>query len=160
MLSQLVAFGLFSAVSSGGGSGGDPVPATHSQEGRSTIMGTRRFVVPAITDGSGAATVYSPYLSGRIAQISYIKTDYTDGVDFTITAEATGETIWTENDVNATKHCRPRGPTHSNAGVAALYASAGTAVGDKIALGRDRVKIVIAAGGAAKTGAFHIVVED
>ncbi len=48
----------------------------------------------------------------------------------------------------------------SNVGVAALYASGGTAVNDRIALGRDRVKIAIAQGGNAKSGAFHIVVAD
>lgn len=123
-------------------------------------MTTRRFVVTAAVDASGDATVYSPYLSGRLSAIHYIKTDYTDGVDFTITSEATGETLWTESNVNAAKVCRPRGATHSNAGVAALYAAGGTAVNDKITLSRDRVKIVVASGGVSKTGAFHIVVED
>lgn len=123
-------------------------------------MGVRRFVVTAVTDGSGNYTGYSPYLSGKIHSIQYVKTDYTDGVDFTITAEATGETIWTELNVNAAKVCAPRMATHSNAGVAALYAAGGVAVNDKIALSRDRVKIVIGSGGAAHTGAFHIVVED
>ena len=121
---------------------------------------TRRHVVTVVTDGSGNATAYSPIISGRICAIHYVKTDYTDGVDFTITAEATGETIWTESNVNAAKVCMPRGATHSNAGVASLYAAAGTAVNDLIRLGRDRVKIVLAQGGASKTGAFHIVTED
>lgn len=123
-------------------------------------MGARRFVVPVAVDASGDATVYSPYLSGRVSSIHYLKTDYADTVDFTITAEATGESLWTEANVTASKHCRPRGATHSNAGVAALYAAAGTAVNDKIALGRDRVKIVLASGGVSKTGTFHIVMED
>lgn len=123
-------------------------------------MGVRRFVVTVVSDGSGNATAYSPYLSGKISSIQYVKTDYTDGVDFTITAEATGETIWTESNVNAAKVCAPRLATHSNVGVAALYAASGTAVNDKICLGRDRVKIVIGSAGAAHTGAFHIVVED
>lgn len=123
-------------------------------------MTTRRFIVTAAVDASGDATVYSPYLSGKLSAIHYVKTDYADGVDFTITSDATGETLWTEANVNAAKVCRPRGATHSNAGVAALYASGGTAVNDKIVLGRDRVKIVIAQGGVSKTGAFHIVIED
>lgn len=123
-------------------------------------MTTRKFVVSITTASDGSATAYSPYLSGRIAAIHYIKTDYADGVDFTITAEATGETIWTESDVNAAKVCRPRNATHSTAGVAALYAAAGTAVNDLIRVSRDRVKIVLASGGNVKTGAFHIVVED
>jgi hypothetical protein len=123
-------------------------------------MTIRRFVVPAITDSSGNATVYSPYLSGYIQEIHYIKTDFADGVDFTITAEATGETIWTQSDVNAAAVKAPRQATHSTAGVAALYASGGVAVNDRIALGRDRVKIVIGSGGNVKSGAFHIVVVD
>lgn len=123
-------------------------------------MTTRRFVVSITTASDGSATAYTPYLSGRISAIHYIKTDFADGVDFTITAEATGETIWTQSDVNAAVVVRPRAGTHSTAGVAALYASGGTAVGDLIRLGKDRVKIVIGSGGNAKTGAFHIVVED
>jgi hypothetical protein len=123
-------------------------------------MALRRHVVQVTTYGAGAATAYSPYLSGYIHEIHYVKTDYTDGVDFTITAEATGETIWTQADVNASAVKAPRQATHSTAGVAALYAAGGTAVNDRIALGRDRVKIVLAQGGAAKTGNFHIVVDD
>lgn len=126
-------------------------------------MGIRRHVVSVTTAADGSATAYSPSLirGGKIAAIHYIKTDYADGVDFTITSEGTGETIWTESNVNATDYCYPRAPTHSNAGVAALYAAAGTAVQDLIRLGSgDRVKIVLAQGGNAKVGAFHIVVED
>jgi hypothetical protein len=125
-------------------------------------MTTRRFVVPVTTDGSGNATVYSPYMSGELMQISYIKPGsggFSDGVDFTLTAEATGQTLWGENDVNASKHCLPRAGTHSTAGVAALYAADGVAVNDRIALSRDRVKIAIASGGSAKTGSFHIIVK-
>lgn len=123
-------------------------------------MAIRRFTLTVTTDGSGAATAYSPYLSGKIRQIDYVKTDYATGVDFTITAEATGATIWTQADVNATVTVAPRIATSTNAGVASLYAAGGTAVNDMIALGRDRVKIVLAQGGATKVGTFHIVVED
>lgn len=123
-------------------------------------MALRRHVVAVTTASDGSATAYSPYLSGYIHEIHYLKTDFADGVDFTITAEATGETIWTQSDVNAAAVKAPRQATHSNVGVAALYASGGTAINDRIALGRDRVKIVIAQGGNAKGGAFHIVVDD
>lgn len=120
----------------------------------------RRFTVDVTTASDGTATAYSPYLSGYIHEIHYIKTDFADGVDFTITAEATGETIWTQSDVNAAAVKAPRQATHSTVGVAALYASGGTAVNDRIALGRDRVKIAIAQGGNVKTGQFQIVVAD
>ena len=123
-------------------------------------MTIRRFEVTVTTASDGTATAYSPYLSGFIHAIHYVKTDYADGVDFTITAEATGETLWTQSDVNSAAVKAPRQATHSNVGVAALYASGGTAVNDRIALGRDRVKIVLAQGGNAKTGKFIIIVED
>jgi hypothetical protein len=123
-------------------------------------MGIRRFTVPVTTAADGTATVYSPYLSGYIQDIEYVKTNFTDGVDFTITADATGRTLWTEANVNAAAIRAPRQPTHTTAGVASLYAAGGTAVNDRIGLGRDRVKIVIAQGGNATTGAFVITVDD
>lgn len=123
-------------------------------------MTIRRFEIPVTTIADGSATAYSPYLSGYINDIEYVKTDFADGVDFTITAEATGRTLWAESDVNAAAIRAPRQPTHSTAGVAALFAAAGTAVNDKIALGRDRVKIVIASGGNVKTGSFVITIDD
>jgi hypothetical protein len=123
-------------------------------------MTVRRFHVTALGDGSGDGTFYSPYLTGKIEAIQYVKTDYADGVDFTITSEATGEGIWTESNVNAAVIKHPRAATHDNVGGASLYAAAGLAVNDKITLGRDRVKIVIASSGVSKTGAFHITVSD
>lgn len=123
-------------------------------------MTIRRHTV-SLTSGAGqTGTAYSPYISGYIQSIAYVKTDYADGVDFTITAEATGETIWTQSDVNAAVTVRPRAATHSTAGVAALYAAGGAAVNARIALGRDRVKIAIAQAGATKSGAFVITVSD
>ena len=118
-----------------------------------------RHSITVVTASDGSATAYSPVVTGKVSQIRYVKTDYSTGVDFTITAEATGETIWTQVNVDASVTIAPRQATHSTAGVAALYAAAGTAVNDKIALSNDRVKIVIAAGGATKTGTFHLIME-
>jgi hypothetical protein len=118
----------------------------------------QRLTVAVTTDGDGAATAYSDQIGyGILSQIRYVKTDFTDGVDFTITSEATGETLWAEENVNASTTRAPRQATHSTAGVAALYAGGGAAVNDKIALDSDRIKIVIAAGGALKSGTFHFV---
>lgn len=122
-------------------------------------MATKRFVVPVTTSALGAAEVYSPVLSGKLSQIRYVKTDFANGVDFVITAEATGETLWSEENVDASATRAPRQPTHSTAGVAALYAGSGQAVNDKIVLASDRVKIVITNGGDTKIGTFHIVME-
>ena len=119
----------------------------------------KRFVVPVTTIADGSATAYSPVLSGNISTIRYVKESFSNGVDFVITAEATGETIWSEENVNASKTVAPRQAVHTTAGVAALFAAGGLPVLDKIALFADRVKIVIAEGGDTHTGTFHIVTE-
>jgi hypothetical protein len=119
-------------------------------------MPARRFTVDVVTAADGTATVYSPFLSGDISTIQYVKTDFADGVDFTITAETTGETIWTETNVNAAVIKHPRAAAHSTAGVALLYAAGGTAVTVPITLSRERVAIAIAQGGATKAGRFYI----
>lgn len=119
-----------------------------------------RYTVAVTTAADGSATAYTDGpLTGKVSQIRYVKEDFDAGVDFTITSEATGETIWAELDVNASATRAPRQATHSTAGVASLYATGGAAVNDKIALANDRIKIVIAAGGNAKSGTFHILVE-
>lgn len=122
-------------------------------------MAIRKFTV-TVTTATATGTGFTPYLSGYIESIQYVKVDYAADVDFTITAEATGENIWTQANVNDAVTVRPRAATHSTAGVAALYASGGTAVNDRIALGRDRVKIAIAQGGDGKSGTFVITVDD
>lgn len=123
-------------------------------------MAIRKFTVSILTDGSGDATAYTPYLSGYINAIQYVKTDFANGVDFTITADATGESILALTDQNSSVKHFPRAATHSTVGVASVYASGGEAVNSRIALGADRVKIVIAQGGSAKTGTVVVTVDD
>ncbi len=118
-----------------------------------------RLTVPVTTNATGDATAYSDVCTGKVSTIRYVKTDFDNGSTITVTSEATGETIWTEANVNASATRAPRQATHSTAGAAALYAAGGAAVNDKIALANDRVKIVIAAGGNVKSGTFHIVLE-
>lgn len=119
----------------------------------------KREVIAVTTNGSGAATEYSGVVSGWLSAIRYVKTDFDDGSTITITAEATGETLWTEAAVNASATRAPRQATHSTAGAAALYAAGGTAVNDRILLVADRVKVTIASGGATKTGTFHVMID-
>lgn len=121
------------------------------------------FTVPITTDGDGNAIGFTQPFSGHVESIHYVKdgtNGFATGVDFTITAEATGEVIWNENDVNSSAVRRPRAATHTTAGAAALYAGGGAAVLDRIALGRDRVKVSVASGGANKVGTFIIVVGE
>lgn len=122
-------------------------------------MFTQRYAIALTTDAAGAATGYSPVVTGLLSQLRYVKTDFANGVNFTITAEATGETLWTQAAVNASATVAPRQATHTTAGVASLYAAAGTAVTDKIALANDRIKIVIDSGGDTKSGVIHVVLQ-
>jgi len=114
--------------------------------------------VELTTAADGTATGYTPVVSGRVWSITYAKTDFAAGVDFTITAERAGETLWTEADVNASKTVLPRAATHSTAGVAALYAAGGAAVLEPFVVANDRVKIAVAQGGASKVGTFYVTV--
>lgn len=125
-------------------------------------MYAERHVLTLVTAANGSVTGYSPVVTGRISAIHYVKAgagSYADTVDFAITAEATGEGLWTEANVTASKVCAPRQAVHTIAGVAAVLASGGEAVRDKIALAQDRVKVAITNGGDTKTGTFHIVME-
>lgn len=119
----------------------------------------RRFVVPVVTEYGGDAEDYSPVLSGKIVSIRYVKTDFADGVDFAVTAEDSGETIWAEEDVNASATRHPRAATHTTAGAASNYDGSSHAVLAKIALSQERIKIVVADGGNETSGTFHITVD-
>lgn len=119
----------------------------------------RLAAIAVTTAADGSATTYSEVCTGKVSTVRYVKTDFDNGSTITLTSEATGETIWSEANVNASATRAPRQATHSTAGVAALYAAGGAAVNDKIALANDRIKIVIASGGNVKSGTFHIVME-
>lgn len=118
----------------------------------------QRYTVTAAVDGSGDFTGFTPTVNGHIHAIEYVKTDYADGVDFTITTETTTQNLWVELNVNAAKTVSPRQATHDTAGVASLYAGSGEPVETPIPATNERVKIVVANGGVSKTGTFHVIV--
>mgnify|MGYP005818567557 FL=1 len=117
-----------------------------------------RHDVALTTDSSGDATAYTPIVSGRVVTLVYTKTDFDNGVDFTITGDSSGETIWTESNVNAAKTVRPRVATHDTAGVASLYAAAGEPVETPVVVANERIKVVIAQGGNVKTGKITVYI--
>lgn len=121
-------------------------------------MHVERHTVTIVTDASGDGTGYTPNVTGRILGIRYVKTDYDNGVDMTITVEDTGEAIVTGTDVNASKSFYPRVPVQDEAGADALFAAGGTKLRDAVHVAGGRVKIVVAQGGNAKTGKFHVLV--
>lgn len=119
----------------------------------------RRVKLQITTASDGSATAYSPRCTGKVHSLHYVKNNFDDGVDFAVTNETTGENLWTEANVNASAVRYPRQATHSNAGVAALYAAAGTAVQVAAPLANDRIKCVIAQGGNAKLGTLYAYID-
>ena len=118
----------------------------------------QKYSVSVTTAADGSATAYSAVIPhGLIEHIRYIKTDFADGSTITFTVDGTGEAVWAESSVNASATRAPRQATHGATGTALVYAST-DAVADKIAVSADRIKIVVASGGNAKTGTFHIYV--
>lgn len=120
-------------------------------------MHAERHSVTVTADASGDGTNYTPVVTGRIINVIYTKNNYADTVDFTITGETSGVTIWSESNVTATKTCAPRQATHSTAGVASLYAAGGTAVQDHVYIANERVKIVVAQAGNVTSGTFTVI---
>ena len=89
--------------------------------------------------------------TGELVSIRYVKDDFDNAVDFTITVEGTAESVWTEDPVAASKIVRPLVLAQDGLGADLV------AVYEPIVLVEDRIKIVVAGGGAAKSGTFIIV---
>lgn len=98
----------------------------------------------------GAATEYIGPLYGKLEALVYTKVDFADTVDFTITNELTGETIWTQANRTASQVVRPRVMTQDTAGAD----STTLVIREPYFFAGQYIKIAIAAGGDAKTGRF------
>lgn len=112
----------------------------------------QRHVVALTTNASGAVTAYTPEITGRIAAVIYTKGNFDNGADFTITAEATGQSLWTDTDVNASETVYPVAAANLGTGAASTLTEV------PIFVANDRVKVVVAQGGNAKTGTITVIV--
>lgn len=103
---------------------------------------------------TGAGTAYTDEpVYGLIVSIQYVKNNFTDGVDFTITGETSGVSLWTDTDVNASEIVYPLVLGNLNTSGAALSATY-----QMIALYGERISFVTASGGASNSGTFKVVV--
>ena len=109
--------------------------------------------VSLTTDGSGDSTDFSTSIRGRVLSIQYVKTDFANGVTFTITGETTAVSIWSEAAVNASVFQLPTQPANTQTG--------GTVSNGfrDIFLAGERIQIVVASGGGTNTGAFRIITD-
>lgn len=120
-------------------------------------MYAERHTLTLTTDASGDATGYTPVVTGRVLSVVYTKTDFADGVDFTVTAEATGQAILTLTNQNSSAAFHPRVQIHGSTGTGLTYDGTRT-ICEPITVSHDRVKVVIAQGGDTKTGTVTIIV--
>jgi hypothetical protein len=121
-------------------------------------MYAERKSVTIIVDADGNGTGYIPVMQGRVMSLHYTKTDYADGVDVVVTAEATGEAVLSKDNVNASAHFYPRAAVHDVLGAPALFAAAGQAIVEPVFLANDRIKIIVSSGGVSTSGTFTAVI--
>ena len=117
------------------------------------------------TASDGSATVYLPGTSGNgystdtgrllddytLESITYTKTDFADGVDFAVTEQPSGITLWTGTNVNASTTVYPRAFVAD-----AATGTVSTTVYDLIKIINGQIRVVVAAGGNAKTGTITV----
>lgn len=109
------------------------------------------------TNGSQAAEAYTVAIHGWLVAVRYTKdgsNGYTDGVDFTITTETTGQNVWVKENVNASETIYPLAQAKDTAGTDI------TGAASRIPLFGERIKIVLASGGTSKVGTFEVFYED
>ena len=121
---------------------------TKREQGSYTLHG-----IAVTVDASGDCTAYTEPIWGWVASIAYVKTDYADGVDFTITGETTTIRLWTDTNINATETVFPR--VVENLGTTGAAQTTVT----PIVLAGERIKIIVAQGGVSKVGTFNIIVK-
>ena len=110
------------------------------------------------TSGGGAATVYfGSRIKGRIYAIKYEFGDMVNTADFVITGETSEVPIFAYTDVPAADAWfYPRvKPVLNTAGQTTF-----TNVSEYIRVFRERIKLVVAQGGASKTGSMTIWVDE
>lgn len=121
----------------------------------------RRTSITATTDASGDVTAYSAdVITGRVLTIKYVadgSAPYDNTADFTFSGESTAIAVMTVSNVSAAFTKAPRQPTHSVAAGATLIYAGTDAVCDHVYLVNERLKLIIAQGGNAKTGTFIVV---
>ena len=122
-----------------------------------------KHVVNVTTAADGTAVAYTAEpLNGPILKIIYTKPTsggFATGVDFNITTEDTGQTVWQENDVDASKSVAPvEKKQDTNGDDATLFNLGGSAnVFGPIYAANERIKISISNGGSGATGQFVIL---
>lgn len=115
----------------------------------------QRLTQSVTTDGSGAATVYFAVENRPIYAIRYVadgSAAYDNTVDFAFSGETTGMNVLTIANVSASATYYPMAAANK-----AADGSASTVSERPIILVGERLKLVLAQGGASKVGVFHVI---
>ena len=119
--------------------------------------------VSITTDASGDATVYTGYVNGRILGIIYKpgSSGIDTGAGLTITTETTGQAVLTKATAGtSTVFFYPRAQVHDAADGAALTLDGTRKNVDYIRAVNERIKVVVASGGNAKSGSIEFITDD
>ncbi len=117
---------------------------------RSPII--NRVAITLTTDGSGDCTAYSSPVAGLIVGYYYDRGTLDNATtDITVTEEDTTAALLTLTNVTASARYLPRVAVHDSTGVATGALDAAPVVG--------RIKVVVASGGASKTGTLYVYLD-
>lgn len=115
------------------------------------------LTVVTVAAGTASAATPDP-ITGRLVAVIYTKTDYANTVDFTITSTTTGQNLWVEANVTASGVRYPRAAVCDTSAVALTYD--GThGIYEPPLVYNETVTVVLAQGGATKTGKFTFIFE-
>ena len=117
--------------------------------------------VAVTTDSSGDATVYSPPTFGTVVAIRYVphaSTPLDDAADLTFSDNGTGLGVLTVTNMGpGARDFWPRAFTMSTTGTAATFDGTNSVL-DMVPVA-GAVKVVVASGGATKSGTLYIYVQ-
>ena len=116
-----------------------------------------RYDVALTTIADGSVTAYTPFVSGRVLAVGYVKTDFDNGVDITVSTETTTRTIVALTNQNTSVLVHPRVAVQDAAGADATLDGT-RSMREPAHVCNERVKIVVAQGGNVKTGSVYVLV--
>lgn len=119
-------------------------------------MHIERHTLTLAVSAGGALTTYTPVVTGRVLSVVLTAGTLDAGTDVTITGEDTGQAILTLTNTNSGTFY-PRNPVHGPTGTGLTYDGTRT-VNEPAYVAGERIKVVVAQGGASTSGTLAIMV--